>query len=70
MSRGDRREPIFQDYRDREGFLAALKALGWTEKELPRRAKGDQGRVRLARQSRAETTMTLGWIVKGSVLEL
>jgi hypothetical protein len=36
--------------------------MGWPEKELPRRAEGDQGKVQLARQLRAETTMALGWI--------
>jgi hypothetical protein len=39
-----------------------LEAIGWTEKELSRRAKGDKRKVRLARQLRAETTMTLGWM--------
>ena len=43
---------------------AGLQMMGWTEKELPRRAKGDKGKVRLARQLRAETTMTLGWIAR------
>jgi hypothetical protein len=37
-------------------------ALGWTEKELSRRAKGDKEKVALARRLRAETTMTLRWI--------
>ena len=41
-----------------------LKDLGWTEKELSRRRKGDKGKVMLARQLRAETTMTLGWIAE------
>jgi hypothetical protein len=41
-----------------------LEAMGWTEKELPRRAKDDKGKVRLARQLRAETTVTLGWIAR------
>jgi putative transposase len=39
-----------------------LGALGWTEKELSEKAKGDKGKVKLARQLRAETTMTLRWI--------
>jgi hypothetical protein len=43
---------------------AGLQMMGWTEKELPRRAKGDKGKVRLARQLRAETTMTLAWIAR------
>jgi putative transposase len=41
---------------------AGLAALGWTEKELSAKAKGDKGKVKLARQLRAETTMTLRWI--------
>jgi hypothetical protein len=40
---------------------AALEAMGWTEKDLSWRVKGDKGKVRMARQLRAETTMTLGW---------
>ena len=43
---------------------AGLAVLGWTEKELSGRAKGDPGKVKLARQLRAETTMTLRWIAK------
>ena len=41
-----------------------LHALGWTEKELSARRKGDKGKVKLARQLRAETTMTLDWIAR------
>jgi REP element-mobilizing transposase RayT len=41
---------------------AGLKALGWGEKELSERRKGDKEKVKLARRLRAETTMTLGWI--------
>jgi hypothetical protein len=39
-----------------------LGALGGTEKELSKRAKGDKEKVALARWVRAETTVTLGWI--------
>jgi hypothetical protein len=39
-----------------------LQALGWPEKELSHRRKGDQGKVQLARRLRAETTMSLRWI--------
>ena len=47
-----------------EGLVrAGLAALGWTERELCGRAQGDRGKVKLARQLRAETTMTLRWIV-------
>jgi REP element-mobilizing transposase RayT len=41
---------------------AGLQALGWTEKELSHRPKGDSGKVEIARQLRTETTMTLSWI--------
>ena len=39
-------------------------ALGWTEAGLSQRAKGDRGKVALARRLRAETTMTLAWIAR------
>jgi hypothetical protein len=51
VNRGNRCEDIFRGKADPELFLAALEAMGWTENELSRRAKGDQGKVRLARQS-------------------
>ena len=41
---------------------AGLHALGWDEKGLSERRKGDKGKVKLARRLRAETTMTLRWI--------
>ncbi len=40
---------------------AGLQALGWTEKELATRRKGDKAKVKLARRLRAGTTMTLRW---------
>jgi putative transposase len=43
---------------------AGLQKLGWTEKELSERRKGDKGKVKLARQLRTETTMTLSWIAR------
>ena len=39
-----------------------LQELGWTEKDLSQRRKGDKGKVKLARRLRGETTMTLRWI--------
>lgn len=39
-----------------------LPALGWTEKDLSQRRKGDKGKVKLAKRVRGETTMTLRWI--------
>ena len=43
--------------------MAELKRLGWLEDELARRHKGDPSKVRIAHRLRAETTMTLKWIV-------
>ena len=39
-----------------------LQTLGWPDKELSTRRKGDKEKVKLARLLRAETTMTLTWI--------
>ena len=39
-----------------------LVRLGRVEAELGRRAKGDPGKVQIARKVRQETTMTLAWI--------
>jgi hypothetical protein len=41
-----------------------LQAMGWTEKELSERPKGDKGKVKLAGRLRTETTMTLKWIAR------
>ena len=41
-----------------------LKKLGWAEKELALRRKGDKEKVKLARRLRAQTTMTLAWIAQ------
>ncbi len=43
---------------------AGLQKLGWTERELRERRKGDKAKVKLARQLRGETTMTLSWIAR------
>jgi hypothetical protein len=43
---------------------AGLQRLGWNEDELGRRRKGDPEKVKLARQLREETTMTLAWIAE------
>ncbi len=46
-----------------EGLIrAALKRKGCTEKDLQERSKGDEFKVRLAEQLRAETTVTFRWI--------
>jgi len=39
-----------------------LAELGWAERELRYRAKGDPGKVKLARILRQQTIMTLAWI--------
>jgi hypothetical protein len=41
---------------------AELKRLGWTEKELAKRPKGDAVKVGIALRLRRETTVTVGWI--------
>jgi REP element-mobilizing transposase RayT len=41
-----------------------LKAMGWKEKELAARRKGDPGKVKLAAEMRAQTTMPLAWIAE------
>ena len=40
----------------------ALGRMRWTETDLSHRRKGDPSKMRLARQLRGETTMTLQWI--------
>ena len=79
MSRGDRREPIFQDAADRVRFLetlgeacaktvwqvqAELRRLRWSAASLAQRRKGDPDKVQVARRLRTETTMTLSWIAE------
>ena len=41
-----------------------LKKLGWGEKDLPEHRKGDPKKVKMARQLRQETTLTLAWIAQ------
>jgi len=41
-----------------------LKAMGWKEKELAARRKGDPDKIRLAAELRAQTTMPLAWIAQ------
>jgi hypothetical protein len=45
-------------------ITARLKKLGWTKKELTRRAKSDPQKVRLASELREQTTVSLKWIAK------
>jgi REP element-mobilizing transposase RayT len=42
--------------------VAGLKRMGWDEAKLEQRRKGDRGKVALARELRAGTTMPLTWI--------
>jgi putative transposase len=44
--------------------LEGLKELHWTKADLENRRKGDEGKVKLARRLRTETTMTLAWIAQ------
>lgn len=41
-----------------------LKRRKWKEADLQARAKGDAGKVKIARRLRAETVMTVAWIAK------
>ena len=41
-----------------------LKRKGWTERDLTHRRKGDGFKVRLAKQLRARTTLTVKWIAQ------
>ena len=41
-----------------------LQRLGWDAEALPRAAKGDQRKIRLAARIRRETTMSLKWIAE------
>ena len=41
-----------------------LKAMGWKEKDLAARRKGDPEKVKLAAEVRAQTTMPLAWIAE------
>ena len=43
-------------------MVAGLQRLGWDEGMLKRRRKGDRGKVALAKELRAGTTMPLSWI--------
>ena len=43
---------------------AGLQRLGWNEADLEARAKGDREKLKLAVRLRAETTVTVKWIVQ------
>ncbi len=47
-----------------ENRVAGLKRMRWSESDLAERRKGDAGKVRLARELRAQSTMPLEWIAK------
>jgi hypothetical protein len=42
--------------------VAGLKRLGWNAEVLQQKRKGDRGKVALAKELRAGTTMSLAWI--------
>ena len=42
--------------------MKELKRRGWKEAELEQRAKGDAGKVGIARKLRAESEVTVQWI--------
>lgn len=41
-----------------------LRRLGWRERDLETRPKGDPAKIKLAQRLRAETTMTIKWIAQ------
>jgi len=41
-----------------------MKELGWDEKELRRRRKGDQNKLRIATELRCSTSVNLKWIAR------
>jgi len=41
-----------------------LKRLGWSERNLEQRRKGDANKIKIAQRLRRETTMTLVWIAE------
>jgi putative transposase len=45
-----------------------LTTLGWTQKELQQRRKGDENKVRIARRLRKETTVSLKWIASSLLM--
>ena len=46
----------------RAGFAEELAKMDWEEADLGRRRKGDDGKVRIARRLRRETTVSTRWI--------
>ncbi len=43
---------------------AGMKELGWDEKELRRRRKGDQNKLSIATELRCSTSVNLKWIAR------
>jgi len=41
-----------------------MKELGWSEKELGQRRKGDPAKVHMARELRERTSIDLKWIAR------
>lgn len=48
--------------RAEQSVAEKLREMGWTEQDLASRRKGDAGKVQLAFELRAKTTMPLSWI--------
>jgi hypothetical protein len=59
------RERNQTDEQRAEAMIAGrLKELGWTKRELSVRRKGDPQKVKLARELRVQTTVSLKWIAQ------
>jgi hypothetical protein len=63
INRGGQLEKILLDAADRKRFPSTLEeACGKAERDLIRRRKGDEGKIKTARRLRAETPASLMWI--------
>jgi len=56
--------PELVEVRAERWVKGRLKAMGWTERDLAVRRKGDAAKVKLAASLRAETTLPLVWIAE------
>jgi REP element-mobilizing transposase RayT len=58
-------ERLESDVEKAERILSEeLKRRGWKETDLPKRAKGDPGKVKMAARLRGETLVTVKWIAE------
>jgi len=53
-----------EDLRAERLVREALRQMGWSEADLKARRKGDPRKLELARQLRARTTMSVGWLAE------